>query len=133
MEAQVPAYRLDEITGLDVSADGQHALMRVRAGDTEQVLALPYTMLIPLMQTASAAHTMCRRVLDVDDSVLHLVPTESCGITASEDFQHMIFTFKLPGGMAMSFPVPRRHAEPMRKLLAVFTQEPGTIPLDKAQ
>jgi len=133
MEAQIPAIGLDEITGVEVSADGLHALVKFRAGEKELILAFPYMLLIPLMQTASAAHTMCRRKLDIDDSVLHLIPTESCGITPSADFQDMIFSFRLPGGMTMSYPVPRRHAEPMRQLLSVFTKEPGTIPMDKAQ
>jgi hypothetical protein len=130
---EIGAYKIDDITGVDVTEDGLHALFRFRIGDTETVFAFPFRMLMPMMQSVSAGFTKCLQVLDADPNTKHVLPCENCTITPSPDFQHMIFSFQLPGGMEMSYPVPRTHAAKMRNAMSIFMQDPGKIPMGKVQ
>jgi hypothetical protein len=130
---EVQAINVHGITGVEVTEDGRHALIRVRSGENEANLAFPFEELMPLMQTASTAFAKCQQAQDLDPNTKHLLPCESCQIVPSPDFEHMIFSFRLPGGMEMSFPVPRRHAERMREVMEMFIRDPGMFPAGKPQ
>lgn len=130
---QVQAVNVSEITGIEVSEDGQHALIRFRSGANEAVFAFPFEQLMPLMQTASTGFTMCLQVQNADPTTKHILPCEHYEIGPSPDFTQIIFTFRLPGGMEMSYPVPRRDAKNIRDHMDILSHEPGTFPMGKPQ
>ena len=130
---EIPAINIAEITGVEASSDGKHALIRFRSGEQEAVFAFPFEELLPLMQTLSTAYAQCLRVQNADPTTKHLLPCENCEIAPSPDFTQIIFSFRLPGGMEMSYPVPRHHAEKMRDLMTILMQDPGKFPMGTPQ
>jgi len=130
---EIPAINISEITGVEVSVDGQHALIQFRSGEQTAVLAFPFAELMSLMQAASAGYAKCLQIQDADPNTKHVLPCENFEITPSPDTEHMIFSFRLPGGMEMSYPVPRHHAKRLRDVMALFMQDPGKIPMGLPQ
>jgi len=130
---QVQAVNVTEIKGVETTEDGERALIRFTSGEHEAILAFPFEQLIPLMQAASTGFAKCRRAQDVDPKAKHVLPCETLTASPSPDFQHMIFSFQLDGGMEMSYSVPREHAERMREFITIFMQGPGKIPVGKTQ
>ena len=130
---QIQAVNVTEITGVETTEDGNHALIRFKSGENEAIFAFPYEQLMPLMQTASTGFSKCLQAKNVDPSAKHILPCENFAASPSPDFKNMIFSFRLPGGMEMSYQVPREHAGKMREFLANFMQEPGTVPMTKPQ
>ena len=130
---QVQGINVTEITGVETTEDGKHALIRIKSGENEAIFAFPHEQLMELMQTASTGFTKCLQAQDADPSAKHILPCENFSAEPSPDFNHMIFSFRLVGGMEMSYQVPREHAEKMREFLTIFMQEPGKVPMRKPQ
>ena len=128
---QIQAVNVTEITGVETTEDGRHALIRFKSGENEAVFAFPFKELLPLMQTASTGFTKCLQAQDANPNAKHILPCENLSASPSPDFKHMIFSFRLIGGMEMSFQVPREHAGRMREFLTLMMQEPGKVPLRK--
>ena len=130
---QIQAVNVTEITGVETTEDGRHALIRFKSGEKEAIFAFPFEELIPLMQTASTGFTKCLQARDADPSAKHILPCENFSASPSPDFKQMIFSFRLIGGMEMSYQVPREHAGRMRDFFALMMQEPGKAPVRKPQ
>jgi hypothetical protein len=130
---QIQAINVTEITGVETTEDGRHALIRFKSGEKETLFAFPFNELMPLMQAASTGFTKCLQTRNVDPNFKHILPCESLATSPSPDFKHMVFSFRLIGGMEMSFQVPREHAEKMRDFMTLMMQEPGKAPVSKPQ
>ncbi len=130
---KVQAVNVTEITGVEAAEDGRHALIRFKSGDNEAIFAFPFEQLMELMQTASTGFSKCLQVQEADPSTKHILPCENFSASPSQDFKHMIFSFRLTGGMEMSYQVPREHAEKIREFMAIFLQGPGKLPVGKPQ
>ena len=100
---KVQAVNVTEITGVEAAEDGRHALIRFKSGDNEAIFAFPFEQLMELMQTASTGFSKCLQVQEADPSTKHILPCENFSASPSQDFKHMIFTFRLTGGMEMSY------------------------------
>lgn len=130
---QIQAVNVTEITGVEVTKDGRYALIRFKSGENEAIFSFPFEQLIPLMQTASTGFAKCLQARDADPSAKHILPCENFTASPSPDFKQMIFSFRLVGGMEMSFQVPREHAGRMREFLTLMMQESGKVPVRKPQ
>jgi hypothetical protein len=130
---QVQAVNVTEITGVETTEDGRHALIRFKSGENEALFAFPFEQLMPLMQTASTGFAKCLQARNADPGAKHILPCENFAASPSPDFKNMIFSFRLLGGMEMSYQVPREHAGRMREFLTMIMQEPGKVPVGKPQ
>ena len=128
---QVQAINVTEIKGVETTEDGERALIRISSGEHEAIFAVPFEQLAPLMQATSTGFAKCRQAQEVDPNAKHVLPCKTLTAAPSPDFQHMIFSFRLEGGMEMSYSVPRMHAARMREFASIFMQEPGKIPVGK--
>ena len=130
---QVQAVNVSEITGVETSEDGRHALIRFKSGEHEAIFAFPFDLLMPLMQTASTGFAKCEQAMNLAPDTKHILPCDNFAVSPSPDFSKMIFSFQLPGGMEMSYQVPREHAAKLREFMTIFTQDPGKLPMGKLQ
>ena len=130
---QVQAINVNEITGVEVSEDGRTALIRFKSGEHEAIFAFPFEQLIPLMQTTSTGFSKCLQAQQLDPNVKHYLPLENFAASPSSDFNHMIFSFRLEGGMEMSYRIPKEHAKRISEFLTAFMQGPGKIPMSYPQ
>jgi len=122
------AVRVDSITGVKASADGQFGLMRYKSGDTETILAFPFDQLIQLMQSLSHAFGQCSRIQKRSHELKHGLKVEWWEIGQAPDGQHLGFSFRMPGGMEMTFLVHRAQAANMRDTLTVSLGLPIATP-----
>ena len=130
---QIQAVNVTEITGVETTEDGRHALIHFKSGENEAMFAFPFEELMPLMQWASTGFTKCLQVQNADPNTKHILPCENLAASPSPDFKYMVFSFRLMGGMEMSFQVPREHAGRMRDFMTLMMQEPGKAPVQKPQ
>lgn len=130
---QVQAVNVSEVIGVETTENGSHALIRFKSAENEAIFAFPFEQLMALMQTASTGFTKCLQARDADPSAKHILPCENFAASPSPDFKKMIFSFRLVGGMEMSYQVPREHAERIREFLTIMMQGPGKVPMGKPQ
>jgi len=130
---EVQAVNVTEITGVETTEDGQHALVRFKSSENEALFAIPFELLMPLMQTVSTGFSKCEQAQKLDPKIKHILPCENFAVSPASDFSKMIFSFQLPGGMEMSYEIPREHATRLREFMTIMMQEPGKIPADKPE
>jgi len=130
---QIQAVNITEITGIETTDSGSHALIRFKSGENEATFAFPFELLMPLMESLSTGFAKCEGAKNLDPETKHILPCDNFLISPSPDFAHMVFSFRLPGGMEMSYQVPRTHAGKLRDFMEMLMQEPGKVPVAKPQ
>lgn len=130
---KIQAVNVSEITGVETTEDGQQALLRFKSGENEAIFAFSFEELMPLMQTLSTGFAKCQQAQNLDPSTKHILPCENLAASPSPDFKNMIFSFRLPGGMEMSYAVPREHAAKLRDFMDLMMTKPGEVPAAKPQ
>jgi hypothetical protein len=130
---QVQAVNVTEITGVETTEDGLHALVRFKSSENEAIFAFPFELLMPLMQTVSTGFSKCEQAQSLDPKTKHILPCENFAVSPAPDFSKMVFSFHLPGGMEMSYEIPREHAAKLREFMTIMMQDPGKIPAGKPQ
>ena len=117
--AQVPALSIANIEGVLSTDDGQHALFKVRdAAGVEHVIALPEGQLMHLMSLASQASGQCNKILKRDPNMKHVMPVEWWDVGGTADGQNVILTYRMPGGLELSFQIHRDAAARLHETLA---------------
>ena len=125
--AKVEALTIKEIDGVNVSDDGQYALLKLGlTSGTELTLAFPEDMLMPLMQCISHASEKAQKTHRNDPRVKLLLPVEWWEIAPHED--KVIMSFRMTGGMEMSFQIHRDAAMHFRETLSSVLGDKSVIP-----
>lgn len=121
---QIEAVPIDGIAGVQASDDGQRALIRVRNAEGEGIFAFSFDTLIPLMQTLSAGFAKCRTAQGLGPETKHVLPLEWWHFQAVQN-DMILLSFRMPGGMEMSFQVHRNVAPQMKDALTAASG--GTV------
>jgi hypothetical protein len=129
---EVFATLIQTIEGVVVTENGTNALLKLGTVDQELVLAIPADLLMSLMASLSQACGQAARIQNKDQAIKHVFPCDWWEFGFSPDAQSLLLSFRLPGGMEMSFQVHRDRLPQMRETLSAMegqapTPPPGTI------
>lgn len=114
----MPACPIESVESVSVTDDGRHALFKLRQpGGDEVTIAIPSGELMTLMSFASQASGQAQKLLQSDPKQKHVLPTEWWEIGRHPDGQHVILSFRLPGGLELSFQIHRDAAQRYRETL----------------
>jgi len=129
--ANIPAFVIEKVNGVTVTDDGQHALFQVNDGQNTHALAIPVPQLANLMTLSSQAAGEAARKTRADPALKQVFPCEWWQFGLAPDNQTMVLSFRMPGGMEVSFSVHKDRAGQMIEALAAIAGQhapppPGT-------
>lgn len=125
-QTQIPAIVVEELLSSTSSDDGSHILFNLRIGQEATItIAIPFERAVDFMSLVSSATGDAGRLRTGDPNMKHTFPVEWWEI-GSIPGNLVIFSFRLPGGMVLSFRVHRDAADRMRETLATILR--GEIP-----
>jgi hypothetical protein len=122
-----------ELIRVSVSGDGQHALFEFRGQSGPFTLAIAEPELMHLMALASQASGQAQKIRQSDPAMKHDLPCEWWSFDRHPDGQHMILSFRVPGGMELSFQVHLERAPQMIETLQTISGAPTTAPDDRSR
>jgi hypothetical protein len=126
MSNQELAFVIDMIAGSKASDDGKYALFQTQASGTTVALAIPEDQLIHLISHASNAAGACQKILQRNPELKTIFPVEWWEFGLTTDKQALVLSFRLPGGMEISFQVHRSQIANMRETLETME---GRLPI----
>lgn len=122
---EILAMPIAAVTGVTVPDNGQVAIIRTTDPSGQEVnIAVPQDQLMNLALVVSQAVSQTQKILQVDRSVKHVIPCEWWEFGAAPDGQNMILSFRMPGGLEMSFQVHKSRATPMIDALSSIAGHP---------
>jgi hypothetical protein len=127
--AGIMAIDVRTYEGNSVTQDGSHGLFKFMTSEGEITLAIPHEQLMPTMAGLSHASGQSAQIRNVSKTEKHAFPCEWWEIGFSDDNQHFFLSFRMPGGMEMSFQVHRSRLSQMRETLESMEGK-QTIPSD---
>ena len=118
---EIDTIVVSRASGSNVTADGMHGLLIFEdTMGTSFTLAVPHDELPPLLAAVSQAGSQSARILQADHAVKNVFPCEWWEFGWSPDNQQVVFSFRMPGGMEMSFEIHRARLPAMREALEVM-------------
>ena len=125
--AKIQALTFSRIIASSVSDDGKHALFKAAlAGGDEINLSVPSSELMNLMSLASSASGQAQRILQNDPNMKYVFPTDWWDIRTLGN--QVVMSFRMPGGMELSFQIHRDAAARYRETLDAILGQLPTVP-----
>jgi hypothetical protein len=115
MNNQELAVVIDKITGSKSSDDGKYALFQTQTSGQTMTLAIPEDQLIHLVTHASNAAGACQKILQRNRELKTIFPVEWWEFGPTPDKQALVLSFRLPGGLEVSFQVHHTQIANMRE------------------
>jgi hypothetical protein len=125
--SKIPA-RTAELESVSISDDGKHAVYQFRSGGEPINLALPESDLMYMMLLTSQASGRSQQILKRDSSMKYVAPCEWWTFFLTPDRAHIVLSFRMPGGLEMSFQVAKSRAHEMIETLQVLAGLPVSPP-----
>jgi hypothetical protein len=126
---EIEAIVVSRASGSNVTADGMHGLLIFEDSiGAPLTLAVPHEELPPLMVAVSQASSQSARILHADRAAKNVFTCEWFEFGWSPDNQKVILSFRMPGGMEMSFEVHRDRVQTMREALEVMEGRASSPP-----
>lgn len=124
-----------KVENASASDDGQQVLIGFDVGQESPLnLIIPADQAMNLMSVLSAAAGHAARNRNADPNTKHVFPVDWWEVGAQPDTQMILFSWRLPGGMELSFQIHRDAAARMHEVLgnALGAEQtsvpPGTQP-----
>jgi hypothetical protein len=128
-EEQSVPFPLGTFEGAIVTDDGQSGLFKFSLGDgQDQIFSIPQDQLMPLMAGISQVSGDSARILQQDSAVKHALPAEWWSFAFSSDKTQLLLSFRLPGGMELTFQFARDRLPMMRETLQAMEGQQSTLP-----
>jgi hypothetical protein len=127
--ADIRAYSVATFEGGSVTSDGLVALFRFLGCDNAPLtLAVPHGQLLRLMGGISHASAQAAKIRQHNPSVKQFLPCEKWEFGFSSNDQNLFLTLRVPGGIEISFQLPRSHLSHMRQTLEAMEGRGTDIP-----
>lgn len=133
----MPSYEVLQIStveGADVSASGEDAVFCCVTPEGAKVnLAIPVSQLRGLATLASSADGKAQQILQADPKAKAVYAVDWWEIDQSSQDDSIVFCFRVPGGMELSFQVPRVVADRMQETINALLGRVQNAPHGKPQ
>lgn len=114
------ALAVETIDSSSASYDGLYIILRLAlAGAVKLTLAVPHKKVLDLMCLVSSAAGGAARARNADPRLKHVLPVEWWEIGQHPDNQMIVLSYRLPGGMELSFQVQPEAANAIMETLAL--------------
>jgi hypothetical protein len=130
--AEINAFPTEGVEAVTVSDDGTQAVFTFKvAGGASQAIAVPSNALMALLELTSIAAGQSAKILRADPSAKHIFPMDWWTIGRNPADGQIVMSFRLPGGMELSFQMHPDAAIHFQEVLSATVlgapnPEPGT-------
>ena len=115
---EIPAITTTGVERMSVADDGKNALVSFKTtGDDDITIAVPTDTLETLMLFCSQASGRGQSILQRDPTMKHIFPCEWWEVLPHPDGKHVVMSYRMPGGLEVSFQIHRDAAQGFRETL----------------
>ena len=127
--SSTPALTVEDVDSAASTDDGQHLLIKLLlSGAQFMTLAVPHDKAMGLLTVISAAGGDAARIRQENQNAKVAFPVEWWEINRAEPPPMIVFSYRIPGGMELSFHVPPEVGERMREALEVSLGQGAPTP-----